>query len=620
MSTTLIFDIETDGLLPTLTKIHCINIYNIEKKEHLRFDAESLPISQGIIYLELADCIIGHNIIGFDIPAIKKLYPEFKPKAYLDTLVWARLAYSDIKQADYGRVSKGQMPGKLTGSHSLEAYGYRMGVHKSDFGKEAEQHGGDTKWDFWTPEMSDYCEQDVKVNVALYEKLLLKVVPAESLQLEHDVARIIARQMSVGILFDEKKAQALFCILTQKKDDLLRELQLVFEPWWAKDGKEFTPKKDNKKSGYRAGCPMSKIKLLEFNPGSRAHIEYQLKKLYSWEPDEFTKSGEPKLDDEVISALPYPKAKPLGEYLTVVKRLSQLSEGDAAWLKAVEPDGRIYGYVNTCGAGTGRMTHSHPNLAQVPRVGNPYGEECRELFIARPGYKFMGCDAASLELRCLSHYMAVWDGGAYGRASVSGRKEDGTDVHTINQKAIGAATRDDGKTWFYAYIYGAGSPKLGKILLNGKPGNAGKLGGSSKSSFKKNLPALGKLGDKVQEAVKAKGFLKGIDGRTVLIRSPHSALNFLLQGAGAIVMKKALVILDESFIAAGYTNSDSGNDYDYEFVLNVHDEWQVECKADLADAMGRLAVQAIVKAGEYYNFRCPLDGEYAIGNNWKETH
>lgn len=641
----LVFDLETNGFLNVVHTIHCLHIYDYATDKYERYDKEDVP--KGVERLAKADTIIGHNIIGYDLPVIRKLYPAFSTSATIvDTLVLARMVYSNIKATDFGRFSRGELPGKLIGTHKLEAYGYRLGLQKGEYGKEGSEAYERMKdlpfgiWTHWSIEMSDYCELDVRVTKALYDKILTAGFSKEAADLEKAVADIILRQERLGILFDVKKAQVLYSKLIQIKAEKLAELQRVFKPWWRPirvkgENLVMTPKVKNSKFHTTVGCPFTKVELVEFNPGSNSHIEYWLKKKYDWEPVDFTEpskkfpQGQVMINDEIISALPYPETKPLGEYLTAVKRISQLSDGDEAWLKAIQEDGRIHGYVNSLGAGTRRMTHSKPNLAQVPAGKSPFGMECRELFIVRKLYKLVGCDAAGLELRCLAHYMARYDGGAYGRASVSGRKEDGTDVHTVNQRAIGADTRDIGKTWFYAFIYGAGIPKLGRILLDGEEGDAGKVGAKSKASFAKGLPALKKLSDAIQKKVKEEGFLLSIDGQKVHIRSAHSALNFLLQGAGAIVMKMALVILEAKLQALGLKNSDQidtdqpiicKRNYDYEFLLNVHDEWQIEVKDEHAETVGQAAKQAIVEAGLHFKFKCPLDGEYAIGNNWAETH
>ncbi len=343
--------------------------------------------------------------------------------------------------------------------------------------------------------------------------------------------------------------------------------------------------------------------MIEFNPGSRHHIAKVLKERYNWKPKEFTDAGQPKVDETVLSALPYPEIKPLIEYLTVNKRLGQLSDGKKSWLRYVTPEGRIHGYVNTNGAITGRMTHSKPNLAQVPAVRAPYGKECRELFLPTKNYLQIGADASGLELRCLAHYMAKWDNGEYANVILTG------DIHSMNQKAAGLPSRDNAKTFIYAFLYGAGDEKIGAIVSKGS-----KEGRRLKKQFLNKTPAIKKLKEKVEEIVKERGYLKGLDGRQLKIRSAHSALNTLLQSAGAIIMKKALVILDEN-LQKNYTAG-----IDYEFIANIHDEFQIEALPQYADTIGKEAVKAIKEAGKYFKFRCPLDGEYKIGKNWAECH
>lgn len=308
----------------------------------------------------------------------------------------------------------------------------------------------------------------------------------------------------------------------------------------------------------------------------------------------------------------------------VVKRLGQLAEGKEAWLRAVGPDGRIHGRVNTNGAVTGRMTHSKPNMAQVPSAKSLYGHECRSLFIVSEGKLLVGADADALELRDLAGYMAIYDGGAYIDTVLRGDKSQGTDMHSVNCRALGMdpkarygteTGRDKAKTWFYAFIYGAGDEQLGWILLGVRGEQAVKKGKAARAAFLKNLPAMGKLVESVKKRAKERGFLLGVDKRALPVRSQHAALNTLLQSAGAVQMKKALCLLDDSLQAAGYTPG-----LHYEFVANVHDEWQIEVDHDIAETVGRMAVQAIRDSGSFFNFRCPLDGNFDIGGNWNETH
>lgn len=286
------------------------------------------------------------------------------------------------------------------------------------------------------------------------------------------------------------------------------------------------------------------------------------------------------------------------DYLMLNKRVSQIE----SWMEAVGKDGRVHGKVITNGAVTGRMTHSSPNMAQIPNAGSIYGPECRECWSVEDGNVLVGCDASGLELRMLAHYMKDND---YVKTVVEGSSKDGTDVHTKNQKAAGLQTRDQAKTFIYAFLYGAGPAKIGSIV-----GGKAKDGERLINSFLKGTPSLQRLRDTVSKYA-GKGFVPGLDGRKIWVRSEHAALNSLLQGAGAIVMKKALVLFHDKI---------KKYKWDVKLVANVHDEFQFECSKDVAELAGLAAKMSIVEAGEYFKLRCPLDGEYKIGTNWRQTH
>jgi DNA polymerase I-like protein with 3'-5' exonuclease and polymerase domains len=243
------------------------------------------------------------------------------------------------------------------------------------------------------------------------------------------------------------------------------------------------------------------------------------------------------------------------------------------------------------------MTHMSPNMAQVPNSGSPYGHECRDLWTVEKGYKLVGIDASGLELRMLAHYM---NDDEYTNEVVSG------DIHTANQTAAGLQTRNQAKTFIYAFLYGAGSAKIGSIV-----GGSAKEGQKLIDSFLRNTPRLKALREKVARIFATKGWLPGLDGRKLLVRAEHSALNTLLQGAGAIVMKQALVIFKKELTKQKIW---------YEFKANVHDEWQVECKEEDAEKVGKIGVESIVDAGIMLKMRCPLDGEFKVGDSWKATH
>jgi DNA polymerase I-like protein with 3'-5' exonuclease and polymerase domains len=288
------------------------------------------------------------------------------------------------------------------------------------------------------------------------------------------------------------------------------------------------------------------------------------------------------------------------EYLMLQKRVAQVE----SWMDAVGKDGRVHGRVITNGAVTGRMTHSSPNMAQIPNSGSPYGKECRQCWTVEEGNVLVGCDASGLELRMLAHYMKDEN---YVKTVTEGSSKDGTDVHTINQRAAGLETRDQAKTFIYAFLYGAGPEKIGSIV-----GGSRVQGQRLIDRFLKGTPALQRLRDLVQRYAE-KGYVPGLDGRKIWVRSEHAALNSLLQGAGAIVMKKALVDLDEAL---------TKHRIPYKFVANVHDEFQIETPEAYGEFVGRLAVQSIrnIKQIGKKVLRCPLDGEYKIGRNWRETH
>lgn len=610
----LIFDNETNGLLKTMDRLHCVTFWDTDEERYFRGSPDGrgtvdrgdvrITIDEAVQRIEDADMIVGHNIIGFDIPAMQIVYPRFKPRGVIrDTILMSRLIYTDLADRDYRNRKKfPHFPGNLIGSHALEAWGIRLKEWKGDYSKAMKERGLDP-WAEWNQEMDDYCKQDVAVTRKLWDKLIAQGFGEESIELEHQLAPIMARQERYGFLFDVKSAQVLEEKLMTRRVALEQQLQQAFPPWEAVD-KVLIPKRDNKTRGYKAGVPVTKMKTVVFNPASRHHIADRLKAKYGWKPEAFTENGTPQVDESILKALPYEEATLLNEFLLVDKRLGQLCTGNQNWVKLTEADGRIHGRVTQNGAVTGRMTHSNPNIAQVPKCGSPYGTECRSLFYVPPGKLLVGADASGLELRCLAHYMGKWDAGDYAKIILEG------DIHTVNQQAAGLPTRDNAKTFIYAFLYGAGDAKIGSIV-----GKGAKAGKELKKKFLAGLPALDRLLHAIEVTVERNGYLRGLDGRLLHIRSSHAALNTLLQSAGAVVMKKALVILDQRLQARGYIPG-----VHYEFVANVHDEWQIECDANIAEEVGQAAASAITSAGEAFGFRCPLAGEYKSGRNWAETH
>lgn len=591
----ILFDIETDGLLDELTKVHSLVLIDLDTGDMVSCADQKTyrPIAEGIDLLYGAELLVGHNIQGFDLPALHKVY-QFDTDAELhDTLIMSRLIWSDLKHNDFRYLEKNpEFPKQLIGSHSLKAWGYRLGNNKDEY---------DGGWDAWSIDMQLYCEQDTRANLTFYEKILSKNPSDESVKLEHDFAHIIRKQERQGFNFDEAGAEKLLAKLQTRQAELEGELQEAFPPWEIRE--PFVPKVNNKTRGYVKGQLTYKVKEVVFNPASRDHIADRLQKLRDWKPTDFTAQGKPKVDEAVLAELDYPEAKVLNEYLLINKRIGQLATGSNAWLKLVK-DGKIHGQVNTNGAATGRCTHNRPNIAQVPSVGAAYGSECRGLFGASEGYALVGADLSGLELRCLAHYMARFDGGAYADVVVNG------DIHSLNQQSAGLPTRNSSKTFIYGFLYGAGPAKIGSIV-----GGSEKEGRKLIAKFMKATPAIKLLREAVSASVKKNGYLKGLDGRELPIRSDHAALNTLLQSAGAVLSKKATVILYENLTAMGYIWG-----VDYAQVAHVHDEVQLIARKEIADVIGQEAVKSFQQAGEYYNFRCPITGEYKVGSNWADTH
>ena len=603
----LVFDIETNGLLDQLDTVHSLVMKNHEGEVFSCHKEAYRTIDDGVTMLDGAKekqiVLIGHNILSFDFPAIQKVYPQFSinPDYIIDTLVVSRLMYPNLADRDSGLIKAGKLPAKLRGSHGLEAWGYRLNLHKGDYQKEMKAKGLDP-WEQWNPEMQSYCENDVEVNDLLWKKLQSLKIPPRALTLETWFAYIISRQEQFGYAFHRQKAVALYQTLYLRREEIDRELMEVFKPRYVNKGR-FTPKKDSSRYGYTEGVPFCKVELQEFNPSSRQQIGDRLIKEFGWKPDVMTAGGQAQIDETILSKLPYPNCKLLAERFLVEKRIAQLAEGRNAWLK-LEKNGRIHGRVNTLGAVTGRCTHSNPNVAQVPGVYSPYGKECRELFYVPEGFKQVGADASGLELRCLAHYMARYDGGAYAKELLEG------DIHTANQEAAGLPTRNDAKRFIYSYLYGAGDAKVGEIV--GKGAAAGKR---LKESFLRKTPALKRLREDVLAKVKKSKSLRGIDGRTLHVRSEHSALNVLLQSAGALLVKQATVNLYKELTRRGFQWGT-----DWGIVAHVHDEFGLQVRDGLEDEIAEVAVWSFQEAGKQFGWRCPLDGEAKIGKDWSETH
>ena len=573
----IVFDIETNGLDPS--KVWLVWAYERDTKEFVLFSGDTVSTFSQYIK-DMGECkVIGHNIIAFDIPVCERLLgTDFSKCEVVDTLVMSRLS----------------QPSR-DGGHSLESWGDKLNFAKGDY----------DDWLNFSQAMVDYGKQDVALNERVYQILLNELTGfgSECLVLEHQTQAIIARQIKRGWTLDQEKAFILLAELKEKKYELEDKVHEVFKPL-PTFVKQVTPKikKDGTQSVVglkflgddweKVQGSFSRIEFPVFNLGSRQQIGRHLQ-YYGWKPDSFTEKGQPIVDEAVLRKVKgIPEAALIGEYLMIQKRIAQVQ----SWLDAVEDDGRVHGYVNANGAVTGRMTHSSPNMGQVPAVYSPYGRECRDVWTVPQGYKLVGMDASGLELRMLAHYM---DDEGYTNEILTG------DIHTANQLAAGLETRDQAKTFIYAFLYGAGDAKIGSIV-----GGTAKDGKRLKEKFLANTPALGRLRERVGVA-SGRGYVLGLDRRRVAIRSSHAALNSLLQSAGAIIMKKALCLLDEYATIWGI---------DYHIIGNIHDEIQTEVREEKAEVFGRLATSCVEAAGLFYKLNCPLAGDYKVGNSWADTH
>ncbi len=493
----------------------------------------------------------------------------------------------------------------------------------------------------------------------------------EAVWLEHRAAWLLAKQERNGFPFNTKAIEELYVELAGRRSELLQTLTDTFGTWYQpKGGTELflhprtgkplgkyprvkypkqgaiykKPKNKAQREGrepceldtrdYVEGAPYTPVEHVVFNPSSRDHIALKLKEA-GWVPTEFTDKGAPKVDDEVLEHVRVEDPEKqrcidlIKEYLMIQKRIGQAAEGDKAWLRYVQEDGKIHGSVNPNGAVTGRATHSFPNLGQVPGVRSPYGEPCRAAFGAEhhldrlTGKPWVqaGIDASGLELRCLAHFMSKYDDGAYADVILNG------DIHTVNQTAAELPTRDNAKTFIYGFLYGAGDEKIGQIVGAGK-----ERGKELKKKFLENTPAIAALREGIQQTlvessrwvageqqVKWKRrWIKGLDGRKVHVRSPHAALNTLLQSAGALICKLWIVETEELLLKAGLKH---GWDGDFAYMAWVHDEIQVACRTtEIAQQVIDIAQQAMRNVGDHFKFRCRLDTEGKMGPNWAVCH
>ena len=543
--TTAIVDIETDSL--NATKIHCIVARSYEGNKVKAWVGQEC--SEFASWSQQIDTFVMHNGISFDAPVLNRLLGcNIKLSQIRDTLIESQL-YNPIRD----------------GGHSLEAWGKTLGFEKGDFHDFAH----------YSPEMLEYCKRDTEVTRLVAQKLEVEGKPfkPKAYELECKVRAIIDKQQKNGFAFKIKEAMILQAQLQDELSTLERKAEEDFEPT------EVVLK--------------TKTKYIPFNIASRKQIADRLQ-AKGWKPTQMTEKGNVIINEAVLSKIKLPEAKMFNRYFLLQKRTGLLK----SWIMACQEDNRVRGSVMTLRTITGRMAHAVPNMAQVPAIYSPYGRECRSLWTVddESKYRLVGVDASGLELRCLAHYM---NDPEYTNIVLTG------DVHTANQQAAGLQTRDQAKTFIYAFLYGAGAAKIGKVV-----GGGPKKGQQLITKFLNNMPALKRLREQVA-MWSANGTVPALDGRLLHIRSEHAAVNTLLQGAGAIVCKQWLVHIMERVIKAKLN---------VRLVASIHDEYQFEVAIPDIERFCRLTKEAMTQTTKTLKMKCELDCDYKIGKTWADTH
>ena len=414
---------------------------------------------------------------------------------------------------------------------------------------------------------------------------------SDSCRLEHRVAEILTEQEIHGWTFDEQKSQQLESHLRREMEELTQVLRGQFP---VIGGALFTPKRDNSTQGYKEGATFQRLK--EFNPTSRDHIAWILTTHFKVKLSKITTTGKPIIDEITLTEIDIPFSRACAKCLTIKKKLGMISEGVNAWNKLVTTKGKIH---HNCSVSTNtfRCAHRKPNLAQVPS-----DKEFRELFTASPKHIMVGADLSGIELRMLAHYLGRYDGGRYADILLN------DDIHQVNADKIGI-TRRQVKTVTYAFLYGAGNEKIGMSYDNSlQPKEARKKGSEIREAFVSAIEGLSDLLGAVSNKA-ANGYLLALDGRRVLVDSPHKALNYLLQCSAGIVAKRWMVIANDAI----------HNPHTHQLAF-VHDELQYETPQEDATNLMNLLEKAAELAGEYYDLRCPIAAESKQGKTWADVH
>lgn len=606
----VIYDIETNGLNPD--RIWCVVVKDIDTNEVFTFLEDQRDDFHK--FTEEVEQFIGHNIVDFDNHWVKELWDINIPLSKsLDTLLLSRLFNKcweiRVKLPDGRMVSKVKQT-RMKNQHGLASWGVTLKYPKGDF----------TDFSRYTPEMLEYCIQDVNLNHEVYLKLLEegRGFSNDSIRLEHKLQDILSRQQRNGFKIDVSAAKELLEQCTTKCRELEEEMQRDFPPL-PKLKKEYTPRLNKDGESYNMasmgpmktqygfsyhGEPYSSIEWLEFNLGSPSQVVKRLEG--HWKPVEFTEKGQPRMSDknlETILPSAPPSIKKIKLYRMYASRCNELKQ----WIGGAErhEDGRLRGRVTHIGSWSGRASHNDPNTANISRISyrdkavllgeeGSFGWECRSLWTVEEGQVLVGCDASGIQLRILAHYL---NHPEYTQAVL-------TDIHQFNADILGC-DRDTAKTFIYSWLLGAGVAKTAQIL-NCSIGEAVIL----RQRFVDMTPGLGEF-LKMKSLYAQKGWFRGLDGRKVYLPSDHLALTAFLQNGEHVIMALANIYWDMWATKRGILYKQCGY---------VHDEWLTECEPGRAEELLNLQKHSFPIAGKYLKLNCPISGEGEVGKTWADVH
>lgn len=623
-------DLEADGLLDKATRVWCGVFKELGNPIPVCFGPTE--IDKMLKYMDTIDVLIMHNGIGYDWPLLRKLYDyEFKGKK-VDTLIMSRV----LKPK---RLIPFNCPVKNIGPHSVEAWGYRVGRGKPEH----------EDWSVYSPEMLHRCKEDVFIQELIYEELLKEQKSSggkwkQAFLMSFELFECLQKQEEYGWKVDKEHIEKCIVQLTRWIDRIDRVITpslpniLEIEESKVKGEVNYIKRPFLKSGNYsEAVCNwldscnlpvdnapvmgvFSRVSFRPVNLNSGDETKNYLLSL-GWEPKEWNENDEgvrtsPKLSkDDPFVGLTSKVGKLVAKRVQCRQRRSIL-EG---LLGLIRKDGRIPSVINSL-AETGRATHR--NIVNIPAAKSFYGKQMRKCFSSADGKVLVGTDSDQNQIRQLAARMKDDE---YTNIILNGRKEDGTDQHSVNMRAAGLKSRDDAKTFFYGFLFGSGDAKTGKIVKG-----TAEDGRRLKKQFLEGLPALGSLieglvsewrktakkrfNPKFNRMEYFNGYIIGLDGRPIYVMSEHALLVYLLQSDEAIMMSMAYIKANRD-LAVKYQYGKQ-----YGFVGWYHDEFTIECDADIAEDVKKISEDAIKWAGEYYKIPCPHKGDGKIGKNWYEIH